>query len=54
MHVHESVFGISAEADAEADEIARIAEGHEDWLPVDHVIWLTIAMVLVAVIVALV
>lgn len=54
MHVHESVFGISAEAADETDEIVRIAEGHEDWLPVDHVISLTVAMMLVAVVVALV
>lgn len=51
MHVHEPVFGISAES-TDPDELARVAEGQEDWLPAGDVIWLAVVMFIAAVVVS--
>ena len=52
MYAHDTVFGISADS-TDADDLARIAEGQEDWLPAGDVIWLTLAMLAAAFIVSL-
>ena len=32
MHVHDTIYGISADS-TDANDLARVAEGQDDWLP---------------------
>lgn len=51
MHVHETVFGVSAETGA-----VRVATGAppEDWLGADRMVWLAVAFVVLAPLFALI
>jgi hypothetical protein len=55
MHVHDSVFGVSAERVEDA-ELARAAvcpgEAPEDWLPGGAVLWLTLGLAVAGLILA--
>jgi hypothetical protein len=53
MHVHDTIYGISADS-TDADDLARIAEGEGFDLEPYEVIGLTLAMLALAVLVALI
>ncbi len=52
MHVHDTIYGISADS-TDADDLARVAEGQEDWLPAGDVIILALVMFAAAVVVSI-
>lgn len=54
MHLHEPVFGFSAEAVPDRMVSARSEPAAEDWLGARDLLWLTLAMAVAAAVLALI